>query len=50
MNRFDNHAEFVVGLDFSLFQEGLMATASWDKSVAVFCIDDSPKSPTFFAK
>ena len=49
MNRFDNHSEFVVGLDFSLFQEGQLATASWDKSVAVYRIDDNPKSPTFFA-
>ena len=26
-----------------------LATASWDKSVAVYSIDDNPKSPTFFA-
>lgn len=43
VNRFDNHTEFVVGLDFNLFQEGQMASVSWDKSVAVFRIDDNPR-------
>ena len=43
INRFDNHSEFVVGLDFNLFVEKQMATASWDKSCAVFKYDDSPK-------
>ena len=43
VNRFDNHSEFVVGLDFSMFEEGKLASASWDKSVAVFSIEDDPR-------
>ena len=43
MNRFDHHSEFVVGVDFSLFKERSIATASWDKSVSTFRIDDNPK-------
>lgn len=34
--RFDHHTEFVVGLGFNLFREGMVATASWDESVSVF--------------
>lgn len=43
INRFDHHTEFVVGLDFNLFVEKQLATASWDKSASVFRYDDSPK-------
>ena len=43
INKVDNHTEFVVGVDFSLFEEGLMATASWDRTVAVYNIDEDPK-------
>jgi WD40 repeat protein len=43
MNRFDHHSEFVTGLDFSMFNEGQLATASWDKSVGTFSIDENPK-------
>lgn len=42
VNRFDNHSEFVVGLDFTNHQEGCLASASWDKSIAVFNIEDNP--------
>ena len=42
MNRFDHHTEFVVGVDWSLYQEGLFAAASWDKSVSILNITDSP--------
>ena len=44
MNRFDHHTEFVVGLDFNMHQEGVLATTSWDKSASVFRIDDSPQA------
>ena len=36
VNRFDNHSEFVVGLDFSMHQSGQLASVSWDKTAAVF--------------
>lgn len=42
MNRFDHHTEFVVGLDFNMHQEGLLATGSWDKSICTLKIDDNP--------
>jgi len=44
INKVDNHSEFVVGIDFSLFEEGTLATASWDRTVAVYKIDDDPKT------
>jgi peroxin-7 len=44
MNRFDHHSEFVVGLDFSMHQEGRLAAASWDKNVSMFSIDDAPQA------
>lgn len=43
INRFDQHTEFVVGLDFNLFVEKQLASASWDKSVGVYKYDDNPK-------
>ena len=43
INRFDHHTEFVVGLDFNLFVEKQLATASWDKSCSIFKYDDNPK-------
>ena len=43
VNRFDHHTEFVVGIDFNLFNEGQLASVSWDKSVAVYRIDDDPR-------
>ena len=43
VNRFDHHTEFVTGIDFSMFQEGRLATASWDKRISALSIDDSPK-------
>jgi peroxin-7 len=44
INTFDHHTEFVVGLDFNLFIEKQLATASWDKSVSVFRYDDNPRT------
>ena len=44
LNRFDNHTEFVVGLDFTNHAEGVLATASWDKTVAVLNITDDPRT------
>jgi peroxin-7 len=49
MNRFDHHSEFVVGLDFNMHQEGVLASASWDKSVGVFRIDESPQNVSMMA-
>lgn len=33
---FDHHIEFVVGLDWSLFHEHLLASASWDRHVCLW--------------
>lgn len=32
---FDMHTEFVMGVDFSLFQRGLIATCAWDEAVYI---------------
>lgn len=31
LKRMDTHTEFVVGVDFSLFSEGLIASCGWDQ-------------------
>jgi len=40
--QFDHHTEFVLGVDFNNYMEGVVATCSWDESVTVF---DSTKPP-----
>jgi peroxin-7 len=43
IQRFDHHTEFVVGLDLSLFEENLMATAAWDRTACVWnCVQGPP--------
>lgn len=32
----DHHSEFAVGLDWSVLQDGLLASAGWDQTVAVW--------------
>jgi peroxin-7 len=32
----DQHSEFVLGLDFNLYVEGQIATASWDQEIHMF--------------
>lgn len=32
----DHHSEFAVGLDWSVLREGILASAGWDQSVAVW--------------
>jgi peroxin-7 len=44
INRFDHHSEFVVGLDFNLFNEKQLAICSWDKGLSVFKYDDNPRA------
>ncbi len=34
--KFEDHTEFVLGVDFNLFNEGQIATTSWDETVKVF--------------
>ena len=41
INDFGHHTEFVVGLDFNLFVENELATASWDKTCSIFSIADN---------
>lgn len=35
VRRYENHTEFVVGIDFNLFVAGQMATCAWDSTVEV---------------
>ena len=42
---FDHHQEFVVGLDFSLFDAGLVASGSWDRTVCVWNHEIGPPMP-----
>jgi hypothetical protein len=34
--KFEDHTEFVLGVDFNLFNEGQVATTAWDETVRVF--------------
>eukprot|EP00356_Strombidium_inclinatum_P017028 CAMPEP_0170482438 /NCGR_PEP_ID=MMETSP0208-20121228/2460_1 /TAXON_ID=197538 /ORGANISM="Strombidium inclinatum, Strain S3" /LENGTH=128 /DNA_ID=CAMNT_0010755277 /DNA_START=555 /DNA_END=937 /DNA_ORIENTATION=- len=44
INSFDQHSEFVTGLDFNLFVENQIAAASWDKTASVFSIADAKQN------
>lgn len=35
ISRFDEHTEFVLGIDFNIFVEKLVATTSWDETVRI---------------
>jgi len=35
---YDRHTEFVAGLDFNIFVEGLVASCSWDEIVHLFTV------------
>ena len=41
INQFEQHTEFITGLDFNLFVENELASASWDKCCSIFSIADS---------
>jgi len=34
--KYEDHTEFVLGVDFNLFHEGQIATTAWDETVRVF--------------
>ena len=36
MAQYNHHTEFVVGLDYSLFDEGLAASCGWDNRCVTF--------------
>jgi len=41
VNTFKHHREFVVGLDFSVFDNKKIATASWDRTMWIYKWDES---------
>mmetsp|Transcript_2945 Transcript_2945/g.8296 ORF Transcript_2945/g.8296 Transcript_2945/m.8296 type:complete len:329 (+) Transcript_2945:80-1066(+) len=46
IQHFDHHSEFVLGVDLSLFEENLMATAAWDRTACVWnCMQGRPPPP-----
>lgn len=45
VRHFDHHMEFVLGLDINLFEENLIATASWDRSVCVWDVAQGGPPP-----
>jgi len=45
INHFGHHSEFVLGVDLSLFQENLMATAAWDRTVCIWNSAQGPPPP-----
>ncbi|CAD7923233.1 unnamed protein product [Amoebophrya sp. A120] len=47
---FDHHQEFVIGLDFSLFEAGLMVSGSWDRTMCIWNHERGPPMPCPFPK
>mmetsp|Transcript_54731 Transcript_54731/g.159012 ORF Transcript_54731/g.159012 Transcript_54731/m.159012 type:complete len:332 (-) Transcript_54731:10-1005(-) len=45
IRHFDHHTEFVLGVDLNLFQENMIATAAWDRSVCVWNCMQGPPPP-----
>lgn len=46
VQHYDHHTEFVLGVDFNLFDENLVATASWDRTVCIWnCGQGRPPPP-----
>jgi len=45
VQHFDHHSEFVLGVDLSLFEENLIATAAWDRTVCVWNMAQGPPPP-----
>jgi len=43
VERSEHHSEFVLGLDFNLFIENLIATCAWDNLCAVWKIGNDPR-------
>jgi len=44
VEKLENHTEFAVGCDFSMFVEGLVASCGWDNSVAVWKLGRDPRA------
>jgi peroxin-7 len=43
IQHFDHHTEFVLGCDLSLFEDNLLATCAWDRTVCVWnCLQGPP--------
>eukprot|EP00927_Polykrikos_kofoidii_P039499 TRINITY_DN33865_c0_g1_i1.p1 TRINITY_DN33865_c0_g1~~TRINITY_DN33865_c0_g1_i1.p1 ORF type:complete len:331 (+),score=52.82 TRINITY_DN33865_c0_g1_i1:156-1148(+) len=42
---FDHHSEFVLGVDLSLFEENLIATAAWDRTCCIWNLKQGPPPP-----
>lgn len=45
IQHFDHHSEFVLGIDLSLFEENLLATAAWDRTCCVWNYAHGPPPP-----
>eukprot|EP00397_Hematodinium_sp_SG-2012_P046562 GEMP01052654.1.p1 GENE.GEMP01052654.1~~GEMP01052654.1.p1 ORF type:complete len:335 (+),score=29.33 GEMP01052654.1:124-1128(+) len=43
--RFDHHQEFVLGIDISLFDENLVASVSWDRTICAWNHEHGPPPP-----
>ena len=43
--RYGHHSEFVVGLDFSLFEPGLIASGSWDGNTVLWNTSGAAPAP-----
>jgi len=41
--KYEHHTEFVLGCDFNLFQENLIASCAWDETVTVWNLSQSPR-------
>lgn len=45
IQHYTHHSEFVLGVDFSLFEENLLATTAWDRTTCVWNCAKGPPPP-----
>jgi WD40 repeat protein len=45
VSKYEDHTEFVLGVDFNLFNDGQIATCSWDETVRVFRYQQNLAAP-----
>jgi peroxin-7 len=45
IQHFDHHSEFVLGVDWSLFEENSLATCAWDRTVCIWNVARGPPPP-----
>lgn len=43
VHRYEQHTEFVLGVDFNMFAENQLASCAWDEHVCVWRVGEEPR-------